>query len=208
MSVPNACPASALWAGVSVLTTLDGSSGAFSYPTWPIGSPWLSIGLEVFLALGSVYIMRWLRLPYWYGAVPLILHFYYWARYMWPGMTHAFPFSAPRVLFLVWSCSGFAWLQYSATKLKNCSDDSPDSNRPSHRRPLHSSSVETGQENHAADHHQQHCCEQDHHRPERDSRSFWKFKTTWPYLSAHRIRIVRLSQTSRHNQHDCCYQMG
>ena len=82
------------------------------YPTWPVGSPWLSMGLEVLLVYVLIYALRRLRLPYWCVALPLMLHFCYWGRYMWPAMSHGFSFSAPRLLFWVWPCSGLAWLRY------------------------------------------------------------------------------------------------
>lgn len=80
------------------------------YPAWPAGSPWLSMGLEVSLIITIVYSMRKRQIAFWYSVLPLLAHYSYWAWCMWPGMSHAFPFSAPKVCFLVCPISGLTWL--------------------------------------------------------------------------------------------------
>ena len=91
------------------------SSGLFlffgdDYPSWPTGSPWLSIGLEVSLVFTIIYITQIRKMSLWYALTPLLIHYCYWASYMWTGISHAFPFSAPAYLSIVCPCSGLAWL--------------------------------------------------------------------------------------------------
>lgn len=80
------------------------------YPAWPARSPWLSMGLEVSLIITIVYSLRKRQIAFWYSVLPVLAHYLYWALWMWPGMSHAFPFSAPKVCFLACPISGLTWL--------------------------------------------------------------------------------------------------
>lgn len=89
------------------------------YPTWPARWPWLSMGVEVSLILALVYGIRKRRMTFWYSAVLLFAHYSYWTWCMWPGMSHAFRFSAPKFCFLATPLSGLAWLLYLSAQRKH-----------------------------------------------------------------------------------------
>jgi len=96
----------ALWIHALNATWISDST---LYPFWR-SSQWSLFEVEVPLVCAFFFLGRKWSMPMWCGPLVLVVHYAWWTWQMWPS-AHM-PLWSARLFFMVFPCSGFAWLIY------------------------------------------------------------------------------------------------
>jgi hypothetical protein len=79
------------------------------YSFWK-GAQWSFFEVEVPAVCAFFFLTRTLRTARWLGILVLVVHYTWWTNLVWSGAK--MPLWSPRLLFVVFPCSGLVWLAY------------------------------------------------------------------------------------------------